>query len=80
MSEVGPGPSPDEDARHSDADRRMAELLRGGRGAGAIESWGPLDPQDARGVRWDPSGSVGVPWDPMGSQNISIYINFDVFF
>ncbi|MEC9048273.1 MAG: serine/threonine-protein kinase, partial [Planctomycetota bacterium] len=30
MSEVGPGPSPDEDARHSDADRRMAELLRGG--------------------------------------------------
>ena len=32
MSEVGPGPSPDEDARHSDADRRMAELLRGGSG------------------------------------------------
>ncbi|MEC8253608.1 MAG: serine/threonine-protein kinase [Planctomycetota bacterium] len=32
MSEVGPDPSPEEDPRHSDADRRMAELLRGGSG------------------------------------------------
>ena len=32
MSDVGPDSSPDEDSRHSDADRRMAELLSDGSG------------------------------------------------